>query len=440
MSGPLKYLVFFLFISNSKFCFSQQTTIDSLLHLIKKEKADTNKVKHLNDIAWELMESNPDSAITYANEALLLAKRLNWEKAFGETLRNLGTCNFLKADYPKALEFYLKALSVDEKIINKKGMASDLANIGLVYKNQDEYEKAITYYQKALKIDEEIGSKKGMAADLGNIGTAYKSLKNYSKALEHHQKALLIYQELKNKRGMAINYGSIGNIYKSTAEHEKALENYFSSLKLYEELDNKNGIVINLTNIGIVYTKQKKNKESEQFLLKAIQISKEIGLTKQTMEAEESLSELYTQSNKFDLALLHYKNAMILKDNLFNEEKNNELVRKEMTFEFEKKEAAVKAEQDKKDIITKEALKQKEKERNYFIIGFSLLAIFAFILFRGYKQKQKANELITFQKQLLEQKQKEIIDSIEYAKRIQLSILPNENYIHKNIKRLNKKA
>jgi hypothetical protein len=111
-----------------------------------------------------------------------------------------------------------------------------------------------------------------------------------------------------------------------------------------------------------------------------------------------------------------------------------------MTFEFEKKEAVAKSEQDKKDIIAKEALKQKEKERNYFIIGFSLLAIFAFILFRGYKQKQRANELITFQKQLLEQKQKEIIDSIEYAKRIQLSILPNENYIHKNIKRLNKKA
>jgi hypothetical protein len=158
------------------------------------------------------------------------------------------------------------------------------------------------------------------------------------------------------------------------------------------------------------------------------------------MEAEENLSELYTQSRKFELALEHYKNAMILKDSLFNEEKNNELVRKEMTFEFEKKEAVAKAEQDKKDIIAKEALKQKEKERNYFIIGFSLLAIFAFILFRGYKQKQRANELITFQKQLLEQKQKEIIDSIEYAKRIQLSILPNENYIHKNIKRLNKKA
>ena len=67
-----------------------------------------------------------------------------------------------------------------------------------------------------------------------------------------------------------------------------------------------------------------------------------------------------------------------------------------------------------------------------------------FFIFRSYQQKKKANELITkqrdeveLQKQLIEEKQKEILDSIHYAKRIQLSLLPTEKYIDKIFKKNN---
>jgi hypothetical protein len=44
--------------------------------------------------------------------------------------------------------------------------------------------------------------------------------------------------------------------------------------------------------------------------------------------------------------------------------------------------------------------------------------------------------IITAQKLLVEEKPKEILDSIRYAKRIQTSLLSNEKYIHRS---LNKK-
>ena len=59
------------------------------------------------------------------------------------------------------------------------------------------------------------------------------------------------------------------------------------------------------------------------------------------------------------------------------------------------------------------------------------MILLAFFIFRGYRQKQKANEIITFQKEevehqkmLLEEKNKDILDSITYAKRLQEAILP----------------
>jgi hypothetical protein len=60
------------------------------------------------------------------------------------------------------------------------------------------------------------------------------------------------------------------------------------------------------------------------------------------------------------------------------------------------------------------------------------------------QQTKKANKIITAQKMeveqqkgLIEEKQKEIVDSINYARRIQRSILPTEKYIERNLKKLN---
>ena len=52
------------------------------------------------------------------------------------------------------------------------------------------------------------------------------------------------------------------------------------------------------------------------------------------------------------------------------------------------------------------------------------------------KLKETLAEVET-QKQKVEEKQKEILDSIQYAKRIQVSLLPTEKYIDKTLKRLN---
>ena len=100
-----------------------------------------------------------------------------------------------------------------------------------------------------------------------------------------------------------------------------------------------------------------------------------------------------------------------------------------MNFEFEKKESVAKEEQAKQVII-----------RNAFIAGFALMLIMAIIVFRGYRNKQKANQAISEQKELVELKNKEITDSIHYAKRIQNAHLPSKEYISKKLNELKNKS
>ncbi|HXB10451.1 MAG TPA: SpoIIE family protein phosphatase, partial [Bacteroidia bacterium] len=105
---------------------------------------------------------------------------------------------------------------------------------------------------------------------------------------------------------------------------------------------------------------------------------------------------------------------------------------------FAQKQATAKAEQDKKDAIAMQDKNKQKVIRNSFIAGFALMLALAFFIFRGYRQKQKANEIITQQKEevekqktlvehqkaLVEEKNRDILDSITYAKRLQDAILP----------------
>jgi serine phosphatase RsbU (regulator of sigma subunit) len=57
----------------------------------------------------------------------------------------------------------------------------------------------------------------------------------------------------------------------------------------------------------------------------------------------------------------------------------------------------------------------------------------AFFIFRGYRQKQKDNEIINTQKVIVEEKQKEILDSIHYAQRIQHALLASDKLLGRNL-------
>ncbi|HEX7415425.1 MAG TPA: tetratricopeptide repeat protein, partial [Bacteroidia bacterium] len=202
-----------------------QNKIDSLLALIKTDKQDTNRVIHLNKLSWQYISIiSFDSALFFANQALVIANSLpngvgrGWASS---SYNAIGVVYFQQGNFPKALDYYLKALKIDEELNDKSGIANVLVNIGIFYKDQGDYQKALDYYFKALKIDEELleqaqrsGNvnkireyRKGIAADLSNIGLTYYEQKDYSKSLDRYFKALKIDKELGNKNGIAIRLG-----------------------------------------------------------------------------------------------------------------------------------------------------------------------------------------------------------------------------------------
>jgi hypothetical protein len=67
------------------------------------------------------------------------------------------------------------------------------------------------------------------------------------------------------------------------------------------------------------------------------------------------------------------------------------------------------------------------------ILIILIVAAFLAVLYKRFKIIQKQKAEIEAQKNIIEEKANEIISSMNYAKRIQQSILPNENYVRKQL-------
>ncbi len=464
--------------------FAQNPTIDSLEKAIIKinQQAsgypkDTNLINLYDQLAWEISIDRPDSSIILSEEVIKIAvNSLQQEDVYidlflketnshitpkqkwyiislANEYHNLGEFYRLKGSYTNAIENSLKALAIweklkDEDVLSKK--AATLANIGIFYTEQHDFSKALIYYNKALEIDKKQGDKKGLAADMGNMAILYAEQNDYEKALEFFLSAIKINEELGNKKGIASKLGNIGIIYKRKAEdlfkkekslnkeindlYQKALGYFLQAQKLNEELGNKHGISINIGNIGGVYFSTGKIKQAEDAFFKSLEIDFKLGFKPHELDMYQSLYLLYDSIKQEKKGYAYYRKYIVLRDSLNNEQNSKDVMQAQMQYEFDKKEIARKSDQEKKDLIAKQ-----EKQRQKIIIyttslGLILLLILVLVVFKGYRNKQKSNIEISAQKQIIESKQKEIIDSIQYAKRIQTSILPSEKYINRIMK------
>ncbi|MDX2171798.1 MAG: tetratricopeptide repeat protein [Bacteroidota bacterium] len=483
MKKQSKYLLFYLLIFINFLCSAQN--VDSLLTILKLEKQDTNKL----NILFQIVESIDDNAIwpKYNQQAHQLAEKLlksndeyilkKAKKALAEALSNEGIVFGYKGEINNALDSYTKSLKIRYEIADKRGIANSLNNIGGIYDMQGNIPKALENYHKSLKIQEEINSFQDQATTLNNLGVIYTRTNDFKNALFFYEKSMVLEKKLNNKRGLAHSISNIGYIYQSKGDTVKALEYYNISLKIQEEINDKSGIATTLNNIGDIfndqgntikaleYTKkslklrvetgdkkgiigsfnnlgvlyyllalsEKSNNGKQKYLkLSITYIDSALALSKQSDYAENiKLSEktyaiIDSARQNYKGAFEHYKEYIRYSDKINNEETRKASIKSQLNYEFEKKEAVLKEQRAKERAIANEQSRIQKIIIACVLIGFLLMVGFVFFVFRSLKITRN-------QKEIIEEKQKEILDSIRYAKRIQTSLMPSEKYIEKKL-------
>jgi serine phosphatase RsbU (regulator of sigma subunit)/DNA-binding CsgD family transcriptional regulator len=151
-------------------------------------------------------------------------------------------------------------------------------------------------------------------------------------------------------------------------------------------------------------------------------------------------------------ALFHYKNYRDILDSL-NSESNqrasieekfhHEYFKDSLIFAKESEISELALEKEKSDrardkIKNEKRIQKEQSDKQMLFGGIGLMCLLTFVAFLAYRGKRKANLMISLQKEevetqrdlaneqreIVEEKNKEITDSIKYAKRLQNAILP----------------
>jgi tetratricopeptide (TPR) repeat protein len=440
----LLFLFLIVIASIARQSYAQNRQIDSLLSLIKSDAADTNKVKHLYGACNEYrVIGEYGKGLSYGKQALALAQNLSFKKGIVNSYNNIGNIYYVQGNYPEALANHFASLKIKEEINDKQGIGVSYNNIGIIYSAQGNYAEALKYYNQVLRIQTETKDKYGVASAYNNIGVVYEHKGNNAEALKNYFLSLKVKEEIGDTYGVASEYNNIGNIYSNQGKYAESLKNYLASLKIKEDINDKDGIATSFINIGTLYIKLNKKKEDELYLNKALQLSKEIGSKDNIKESYSSLIILDSITNNYKAAFEHHKLFIVYRDSLNNEETKQKSLQSAMQYEFDKKEIATKAEQDKLDAINAEE-KKKQQIVIYAVAGLLLLVgVFAVFMYNRFRITQKQKAVIEEQKVLvdkayesLHEKNKEVMDSIHYAKRIQTALITSEKSIANSLKRL----
>jgi serine phosphatase RsbU (regulator of sigma subunit)/Tfp pilus assembly protein PilF len=410
------------------------------------------------------VQGNYTEALKNYQACLAIMRKTNDKLGMAHTLNNIGSLFEAQGNYPEALKSYFSSLRLKEEKLDTHGIMISYHNIGIIYRKQGDFSKALKNYKLSLKIAEEINDKQSIANIYSARGLIFfemaaKEVKRsireqlYNDAFESFTASFRIFNEIGNKNGIADAYSNLGCLYVDQANddlyrdstvqlNQKALGYFFNSLKIKEEIGNQPGIASACLNIGKVYSAMRQHQEGKKWLERSLELARELNSFEALSASFSGLTDVYSDLGQYRKALESYKKHISYRDSLINESNTKKLVEQQMLYEFDKKEAIAKAEQEKKDAIAREEVNKQTMQRNGFIVGFILMIALAGLSYRSYRIKAKANEVIgkqkaevEKQKHIVEEKQKEILDSINYAKRIQEAILPSRESLKANLKK-----
>jgi signal transduction histidine kinase len=390
------YIIFFLI---SSFANAQkkegQARIDSLLVELPKMKEDTLKVNLLNILSTESIMIDAPNSLKYVNQSLELSKKINWKKGIAVCYKNLAKNFYQKKEVPKAFQYQFNALKIFEEINFKKEIATVYGDLAVYYHNQSDVPKAKQYELKSIAINLILQNKKNLFNNYYRMVRYCKDHVDNAIAMEYSLKCLKMSLELKDNDKICKAYITLASAYQDGYNFIKAKENYLSALNIVE----KNGDIISkirtYSNIGAFYSewsdhdklnKKEFLKQAQNYIEKAILINK--NKTYVDLQWQEfclsQLSMVQEKNGDFENSLKSFKSANIYKDSIFNSENKETIKNLEDKREIELRDKEIK--------INKLAIEAQKKQKWFYILGISSLAILGGLLFYQSRNRKKNNE------------------------------------------------
>jgi len=353
----------------------------------------------------------------------------------------------LPQDKQEDVDRYLELVDRYKKANNLQQAIFYLNRVAFIYWENGGLREAVTYFLESVPLNEKVGNFTDIKAIYSNIGLIYTDLERFDLALENFYKSLEARRRLNDKSEIAAGLIDVAYIHGALRQHEKAIPLLEEALSLSRDLGNSrltfnclSLLSFNYDRVGNLAKAQETNSMLAQIkqLLARQEVAEEYEEIVGRTEAEVQRERAQRTAQELEMELQRLK-AQATRDSLgfVVQAKQDSLKQAEQISMQRAQEIEILESQREIQRLAQSELEAKQRAQQTIIIsgagGLLLFILLSLFIYRGYRDKRKANTLLSHQNEEIQkqrdqiQKQNENISkSINYAQGIQKALLPSQ--------------
>ena len=458
MSVVYKLVFILIFLFADKYI--SAIAYDSNLSSKDERLSDSLYLDSLCDLSYDLSFNNLDSALIVIEEFLSYSReRDNLNIELGMTIK--GYLHNQLGDPKTALDCFFYVLKIGEDNSDSTLISQVYNDIAMVYMELREYEKALYYNENSLQISRSQNDLKTISLTLNNYGLVFLYLKDYKKANDVFNEALVLKEKFLEEEtdpdekyyleiDIAMLESNLGLVYQNRKQFQKAIDITNKAVFIYDKLGLDFYLIQSYTTLAELYLLIGEVSLAKKYADLSLELLGDEQFIELKANSFGVLSMVYEELNKNEIALTYKESEQVLNDSLYSLVNKEALAEAEIKYEYDKKAFSDSLVNIQKQRVFDASLEVKNAElksqnriTNGIIFILFLIVVFSIILWLRFQKNQQEKELIKEQKNVMddayteleenkieiEKKNKEIIDSIYYARYIQRALYPDEDHM-----------
>ena len=385
------------------------------------------------DRAVHFTESQADSIVYFADLINHNYQSRNYPRGHAMALRLYGYYYENRAEYEKAVDYYMQTLDEARRIKNLELQINALTDLAFVYtEDLKQPLKAKDVYRECLNLNKELGDSVSLVYCYINMGAIYNRINLHDSALQMLEEGLVFGRplEARGKIDLQNLYNNLGNTYYHLKKYDKALDYFWYNYHHHQgaaDLAGKSDLWYDVLNLADSYTEKAAEDKGTaarisfdsagKYAVQALVLAQELQSKSKESDSYHILSKYYQRRGDYRLAFEYQEKWYKLDTALVNGETYTSIAGLEAKYEARKRE-------NEKLILMGEVSQQRFHSRIMMVIAVSLFLValaagMAFMIKQGANKKLTAgNELVT--------KQNEKLSELNYEKNSLISIVSHD--------------
>lgn len=305
---------------------------------------------------------------------------------------NKSTVLTAKGEYDQALSYAFKGLKLSEDLKDERRMNIGFVMLEDVYEELGDKENWLKYIRKAKVFAEKSNNGLRMSELNTSLGYHFLEVDNLDSAIYYSDISFTYYRENNFSEGLSRSYILQGSIQYKMKKYREAIVAYEKALVNLSASGSKETARI-YNNIGNSHMQLGNYAQAEEYMLKALELRKEMGDIGSLRDSYSGLSDNSKARNDYKAAYDYLVKFNQYDDSVFNEVKSKQIAEIQTLYETEKKDQAIASLEQDREI---QQLKSERQANQIYLSlgGLVLFLVVAFVFYNRSRLRHKANQAL----------------------------------------------